>query len=131
MKIIAKFQVQLNGHVYARGEACEYNGPVTDRIAHNFTREDGEPLVKEGDQMELGLERGTGNGESASAEATADRRGTDETVRRTVDALKRDGICRQLDEMGVTYPAKAKTDYLARLLLASKGEIDIGELKGE
>ncbi len=121
MKIIAKFQVQLNGHVYSRGEACEYGGPVTDRIAYNFTKDDGSPLVKDGDQMELKLEPPPD--ESAGKDA-------DETVRRTVDALKRDGICRQLDEMGVTYPAKAKTDYLARLLLASKGEIDIGELKG-
>lgn len=112
MKIIARFHAQLGGHVYAPGEACEFDGPVTARIAYNFAAEDGSSLAPDV------------AGTAGAAEVPA-RAGTDEKalVERTVAALKRDGICRALDDMNISYSAKSSTAYLARLLLVNRGEI--------
>lgn len=129
MKIIAKCAVQLNGHIYSRGEACEYSGPVTERIAQNFAAADGSMLAAEAARSDTG---NGGAGESGNDGAGEPGKGGDdakrdtgEIVARTVATLKRDGICRQLDELGVTYPAKSETKWLAKLLLATKGEIEI------
>ena len=130
MKIIARCAVQLNGHIYSRGEACEYAGPVTERIARNFAAADGSALPASAAEP---LQRGEGGaGESGPASAQGSgaagddaKRDTGEIVARTVATLKRDGICRQLDELGVTYPAKSETKWLAKLLLATKGEIEM------
>lgn len=113
MKIIARFHAQLGGHVYAPGEACEFDGPVTARIAYNFTAEDGSSLAPDVAGM------------AGAAEGPARDAGTDEKalVERTVAALKRDGICRALDDMNISYSAKSSTAYLARLLLVNRGEI--------
>jgi len=47
MIIIAKFPVQLNDHIYHKGEKCDYSGPLTDRIAANFTDEEGNQIESE------------------------------------------------------------------------------------
>lgn len=137
MKIIARCAVQLNGHIYSRGEACEYTGPLTERIVQNFAAADGSVLAAEAARSDTrnggagepgkggaGEPGNDGAGEPGKGGDDA-KRDTGEIVSRTVATLKRDGICRQLDELGVTYPAKSETKWLAKLLLATKGEIEI------
>ena len=115
MIIKAKSSVQLRGHIYRKGEAAEWNGAITPRIAALFTLENGAPLV---------AESADGKKDEPDTQETApDVPTADELIKRTVGALKRDGIIRQLDGMGVTYAPSANTKYLAKLLLMSKGEI--------
>ena len=115
MKLIAKHNVQVRGHIYAKGEAMEWDGPVTPRIIANFTAEDGSSPVA------------TDAAQETPPQPPPDGVDEDALVKRTLDALKREGVMRQLDEMGVTYQANAKSTFLARLLLMSKGEIKCGE----
>ena len=129
MKLIAKYNVQVRGHIYTKGEAMEWDGPITPRILANFTAADGrelalpQPPAKDGQEAppptpcELPLDPQPKDGDMDE----------DALVKRTLDALKRDGVMRQLDEMGITYPANAKSTFLARLLLMGKGEIKSGD----
>ena len=112
MVIIARRAVQLDGHIFRKGEARDYAGAVDERIAANFTAEDGSALVPSPDGADGG--KGAGGG-AAEAEAAL--------VARTAKRLRRQGVCQQLDAMNVTYPADASTESLARLLLVQKGEI--------
>jgi hypothetical protein len=139
MKLIAKYNVQVRGHIYCKGEAMEWLDPLTPRIIANFTAADGreltlpQPPAKDGEQEappqgepqpKDGQEAPTPNGELPLDPQPKDGDvDDDELVKRTLDVLKREGVMRQLDELGVTYPANAKNVFLARLLLMSKGEI--------
>ena len=138
MTLIAKYNVQVRGHIYAKGESMEWDNPITPRIIDNFTAADGRELVlpqpppdeKEAtppppaDELPLGDKEATPPGElPLEPPPTGEPIDEDALVKRTLDVLKRDGVMRQLDEMGVTYPANAKNTFLARLLLMSKGEI--------
>ena len=145
MKLIAKYNVQVRGHIYAKGEAMEWDGPLTSRIIANFTAEDGSsPVATDAAQEtppqpptpgELPLDPppdGQDNPQPPTSgelplDPPPDGVDEDALVKRTLDALKREGVMRQLDEMGVTYQANAKSTFLARLLLMSKGEIKCGE----
>lgn len=120
MRIVAKFPVELGGHICRAGEAIEYDGPLTERIRANFAVADG------GQDAESGGGQGQADAEASGGQPTGDaRHGADERalVARTLRKLGRDGLARQLDDMGVTYPAGAKGEYLARLLLVCKGEL--------
>lgn len=143
MKIVAKFPVQLGGHVFRKGEATEYDGEVTPRIAANFVNADGTALVASGkkapgkkgeggedahDEGATGTKEQEGEKqptpeETAAAEAREKADAEEKMVANTIRSLKKDGIMRKLDGMGVTYPADAKVDFLARLYLMSQGEI--------
>ena len=112
MKLTALHDVQLRGHIYRRGESCDYDGPVDSRIAANFSAADGSPLAQAPAPPQAAVQG------APSAQSVPD------AIAKTVAVLKRDGICRQLDELGVTYPAKSNTEKLARLLLTTKGEIE-------
>ena len=114
MKIIARYAVEVGGHIYSKGDALEWNGPVTRRIAANFRAEDGSPLTVDGDPA----------ANAAPAAETPKTDGRREVIARTVAALKRDGICRALDWMHLAYSTKSSTEYLARLLLVNRGEIE-------
>jgi len=131
MKLIAKYNVQVRGHIYAKGEAMEWDGPVTPRIIANFSAADGsglfvgqtdEPRGPIGDKGALGDKGTPGELPLDPPPETVDE---DTLVKRTLTALKREGVMRQLDDMGVTYPPNAKNDFLARLLLSAKGEMKI------
>jgi hypothetical protein len=135
MKLIAKYNVQVRGHIYTKGEAMECDGPLTPRIVANFTAKDGsslfvgqtdEPRGPKGDMGAPG-DKGTPGELPLDPQPKDGDMGEDALVKRTLDALKRDGVMRQLDEMGITYPANAKGTFLARLLLMGKGEIKSGE----
>ena len=141
MMIIAKCPVQLNGHIYRKGEKAEYKGAIDARIAACFAAENGTALrISEvPPQVDTPPPQGDtppppqGDTPTPQGDTPPPPQGDtlfpdsepspDELVKRTIAALRRDGVMRQLDEMGVTYPANAKNDYLARLLLVSKGEI--------
>lgn len=114
MKIIARYAVEVGGHIYSKGDALEWNEPVTRRIAANFRAEDGSPLVADGEVAP--------NAAPTAEMPTAERR--KEVIARTIAALKRDGICLALDGMHVAYSTKSSTEYLARLLLVNRGEIE-------
>ena len=146
MKLIAKYNVQVRGHIYCKGEAMEWPDPLTPRIIANFTAADGrelalpQPPAKDGQEAppppakdgqeappppaKDGQEAPPPNGELPLDPQPKDGDvDEDALVKRTLDALKREGVMRQLDELGVTYPANAKGTFLAKLLLMSKGEI--------
>lgn len=125
MKLIAKYNVQVRGHIYAKGEAMEWDGPLTPRIIGNFTAADGSSLAAPDGVQEAPPQ--TKNGELPLDPPPPEAADEDALVKRTLDALKRDGVMRQLDEMGITYPANAKGTFLARLLLMGKGEIKSGD----
>lgn len=125
MKLIAKYNVQVRGHIYAKGEAMEWDGPLTPRIIANFTAEDGSSPVATDAAQETPPQPPTPG--ELPLDPPPDGVDEDALVKRTLDALKREGVMRQLDEMGVTYQANAKSTFLARLLLMSKGEIKCGE----
>ena len=151
MKLIAKYNVQVRGHIYAKGEAMEWDGQLTPRILANFTAADGRELAlpqpppkdaaretppqppTDGQDNPQPPPDGQDNpqpptpGELPLGMTPPETVDEDALVKRTLDALKRDGVMRQLDEMGVTYQANAKSTFLARLLLMSKGEIKCGE----
>ena len=116
MTIKARYSVELGGHIYRKGETADWNGAVTQRIAANFTAADGTPLDADEPAKDGAKDaRGAGGEETVPSDA--------EIVRRTVDALKRDGIRRALEAAGVSYSNKSSTEYLARLLLVARGEI--------
>lgn len=119
MTIKARYSVELRGHIYRKGETADWDGAVTPRIAANFTAADGTPL--KADEAGGGAKDAHGaDGAAGAAEAAP---GDAEIVRRTVDALKRDGVRRALEAAGVAYSNKSSTEYLARLLLVARGEI--------
>ncbi len=126
MKILALHDVQLHGHVYRRGEVADYCGVVDARIAANFAAADGSPLSPDSAEKGGAAKEAPPDGKEAppDGELPLDE---DALVKRTLDALKREGVMRQLDDMGITYPANAKSTFLARLLLMGKGEIKSGE----
>ena len=124
MKLIAKYNVQVRGHIYCKGEAMEWPDPLTPRIIANFTAADGRELALPQPPAKDGQEAPPPNGELPLDPQPKDGDvDEDALVKRTLDALKREGVMRQLDELGVTYPANAKGTFLAKLLLMSKGEI--------
>lgn len=110
MQIKAKYGVELCGHIYRKGETCDFKGAVTPRIKDNFTAADGSPLTI-----------GAGDAESPVASEVS---GDEDKIAKTVATLKRDGITRQLEAMNITYSSKSRTEYLAKLLLMAKGEIE-------
>lgn len=135
MKIIAKTNVQLFGHIYARGESCEYDGPVTARIAANFTTETGGALEVGEAAKAARSEKGEGTplsekGEDAGGEAQGELFGANDVqarIEKTIQVLGRQGIMQALEDMGITYQANASNKYLAKLLLTSQGEIKAEE----
>lgn len=150
MKIIAKTPVQLGGHIYERGEECEYGGAVTARIAANFTDETGRALTvgakdgagapnpgggkgaKDGaGAANLGGE-GEKTGQSPEPQGTQtggaqgelfDANDVQARIDKTIQVLGRQGIMQALEDMGITYQANASNKHLAKLLLTSQGEI--------
>lgn len=112
MKIYAKFPVQLNGHIFSKGEACEYGGPVTRRIVDNFVDAEGRALSVSGDSD--GQHGSRGNDPDGARKMI---------IEKTVEVLGKDGVCLQLDGLGVTYNPKSKVEELAELLLVTKGEL--------
>lgn len=143
MKIVAKYPVQLGGHVFRKGEATEYDGEVTPRIAANFVNADGTALVapekkapeKKGEGGEEAHDEGATGAEGqegekqptpeeiAEAEAKEKADAEAKLVANTIRSLKKEGLQRKLDELGVTYPADAKVEFLARLYLMAQGEL--------
>ena len=124
MKILALHDVQLHGHVYRRGEVADYCGAVDARIAANFAAADGSPLSPDSAEKGGAAKEAPPDGELPLGNPPLDE---DALVKRTLDTLKREGVMRQLDDMGITYPANAKSTFLARLLLMGKGEIKSGD----
>ena len=108
MTIIAKRGVQLNGHIYSKGEAAEWKGPVDSRIAELFTAKDGSALSVSTEAPPPA--------EGAGAEA--------ERIQKLVSTLGRKGIEQKLDELNISFSSKANTETLAKLLLQQQGEID-------
>ena len=128
MKLIAKYNVQVRGHIYAKGEAMEWDGPLEPRIIANFAAADGRELsLPQPPTDGQDNPQPTTPGELPLGMTPPETVDEDALVKRTLDTLKRDGVMRQLDEMGVTYQANAKSTFLARLLLMSKGEIKCSE----
>ena len=131
MKIIAKTPVQLGGHIYERGEACEYDGPVTARIAANFTDETGAALEVGEAAKAARSDMGEGaplseKGEEPGGGAQGELFGANDVqarIDKTIQVLGRQGIMQALDDMGITYQANASNKHLAKLLLTSQGEI--------
>ena len=106
MTIIAKRSVQLKGHIYSKGEAAEYDGPVDSRIAELFTDKDGKALV-------VDKERSGKDGGDKKLER----------VEALLRKLGRKGIEQKLDELGVSHAPKMADTQLAALLLQQQGEI--------
>ena len=135
MKIIAKTNVQLGGHIYARGEACEYDGPVTARIAANFTGETGAALEVGDAAKAARSEKGEGAPHSEKGEEPGggaqgelfDANDVQARIDKTIQVLGRQGIMQALEDMGITYQANASNKHLAKLLLTSQGEIKAEE----
>lgn len=126
MKIIAKTPVQLGGHIYERGEACEYDGPVTARIAANFTGETGAALEVGEAAKAARSEKGEEPGGGAQGELF-DANDVQARIDKTIQVLGRQGIMQALEDMGITYQANASNKHLAKLLLTSQGEIKAEE----
>lgn len=139
MKIIAKTNVQLGGHIYARGEECEYGGVVTARIAANFTDETGAALTV-GAKDRAGAPNPGGEGEktgqSPEPQGTQtggaqgelfDANDVQARIDKTIQVLGRQGIMQALEDMGITYQSNASNKHLAKLLLTSQGEIKAEE----
>jgi hypothetical protein len=109
MKIVAKTSIEVGVHIYHKGEVCEYDGVIDERIATYFTDENGNPLKADG----------------KAAKAVKDKdQEKEDVIAKTVKVMKREGILQALDGMGITYSSKSKTEYLAKLLLVNRGEIE-------
>lgn len=116
MTIIARFPVELNGHIYHKGDKCSYAGEITRRIAANFTDACGNAL--KADEMPQGAPAQKPANGPAADKAAADKA----ALARTVEAMGREGIKRALDAMNVAYSHNAGTEYLAKSLLIARGE---------
>ena len=138
MKIIAKTNVQLGGHIYARGEECEYGGVVTARIAANFTDETGRALTvgaKDGAgaaNPDGGKKAGAANpdGGEEAGEKQGELFGANDVqarIDKTIQVLGRQGIMQALEDMNITFQSNASNKHLAKLLLTSQGEIKAEE----
>jgi hypothetical protein len=135
MKIIAKTPVQLGGHIYERGEECEYGGVVTARIAANFTDETGRALEVGDAAKAARSEKGEGAPHSEKDEEPGggaqgelfDANDVQARIDKTIQVLGRQGIMQALEDMGITYQANASNKHLAKLLLTSQGEIKAEE----
>lgn len=114
MKIIAKRSVQLRGHIYSKGEAAEWDGPVDSRIAANFTAEDGGDL-----RAADGGDRPSGEKKDGKKDGAI----TTDRIDRLVKELGRRGIEQKLDELGVTYRPNMNSSQMALLLLQQQGEV--------
>ena len=111
MTIIAKRSVQLNGHIYSKGEAAEYDGPIDSRIAELFMTKDGEPL------------KGATNQPPPPKGKKGTKENTFERIDKLVKELGRKGIEQKLDELGVGYNPKMTDNQIAMLLLQQQGEV--------
>lgn len=116
MTLVARYATEVGGHIYAKGDRLDWSGAVPARIAANFRREDGS-AVEPTKTDDGSARKGTPERRTATVPTPAD------VVARTIGSLKRDGICRELDGMGITYSPKSSTEYLARLLLVNRGEM--------
>lgn len=113
MKIIARCRVELDGHIYSKGEPCEFDGVVTPRVAANFVGADGGRLAVAG---AADARPADGNPAGPADDAKA-------KVAKAVSVMGRRGVMQSLEAMGITFSPNAKTDYLAKLMLMNKGEI--------
>ena len=129
MIIIAKYGCQLEGRIIERGSEVEYGGPVTSRIAHNFTDADGHPLKVE-DKVERseGEEtHGGTKGDKTPPPADPEKEKAakaKELVEKLAKTMNREALTAKLDEMGVTYKATHKNTDLAKLILRQQGVIE-------
>ena len=129
MIIIAKYGCQLEGRIYERGSEVEYDGPITSRIAHNFTDADGKPLkVEDKGERNEGTET-QGGTKSVQPPTPADPEKekaakAKELVEKLAKTMNREALTAKLDEMGVTYKATHKNTDLAKLILRQQGVID-------
>lgn len=118
IKLIAKFPVQLNGHIYYKGEACSYEGEITPRVAANFTDAEGNALKA------AEADKGSPEGKTEPDGKAAKDEAETASIARTVEVMGRDGVKRALDAMNITYAPTTGTQYLAKTLLIARGEID-------
>ena len=129
MIIIAKYGCQLEGRIYERGSEVDYDGPITSRIAHNFTDADGKPLKITGgtEAASVGTD-GTKGGSAPSNENVDPEKEkaakAKELVEKLAKTMNREALTAKLDEMGVTYKATHKNTDLAKLILRQQGVID-------
>lgn len=136
MTIIAKRSVQLKGHIYSKGEAAEWNGPVDSRIAANFMTKDGKELFVTAEEIgsakgargEPGMPANKGQGAEAGQPEKKSEQGGDnekslERIEKLVKQLGEKGIKQKLDDLGVPYPPKMAVKQLALLLLQQQGEV--------
>lgn len=120
MTIIATRSVQLKGHIYSKGEAAEWDGPIDRRMADLFVTKDGKPLAVTPAQPPP-----PNNGEGENKDAGEDKDAGDlaERIQKVVATLGRKGIEQKLDELNISFSSKANTEALAKLLLQQQGEI--------
>lgn len=118
MKIIAKFRCQFEGRIFDPGDATDYDGPITDRIAYNFNGEDGEPLTVASDN-----DTDT-QGEKPPEQKKTDKEIAAEKIEKVLKTFSREQLMARLDEFGITYKPQNKNEQLARFYLRATGEID-------
>lgn len=116
MTIIAKFPVELNGHIYHKGDRCSHAGEITRRIAANFTDEDGNALTAAETPQDASAQKPANDPDADKAAANK------AALARTVEVMGREGIKRALDAMNVAYSPNTGTEYLAKTLLIARGE---------
>ena len=111
MKITAKTSIEVNGFgIVCRGKSIDIDpAKITKRIAKYFTAEDGTELSES---------------EGAEKVVTSPEETVKDKIAITVKVMKREGIIQALEGMGITFSPNSKTDYLAKLLLINKGEIE-------
>ena len=114
MKIIATNRCQFEGRIYDPGDAAEYDGPITERIAYNFKGADGAPLALDG----------TADGVSETAKPKSDKEIVAERIKKVLKTFTREQLMARLDEFGITYKPQNKNEQLARFYLRATGEID-------
>lgn len=126
MTIIAKRSVQLKKHIYSKGEAAEWDGPIDSRIAANFVTKDGKELQVASANGEK--DKGQAGEKKDAKEALGDAgkpagEVLSERIEKLLKEIGRKGIEQKLDELGIQYRAKMNDGQLALLLLQQQGEV--------
>lgn len=115
MEIIARYATEVEGFgVVRKGQKIDLPEEfISQRIVDNF-------MTPEGARLKAAEKKGK---DAPPQERSAEDKAK-AAIDKTVSVMGRAGLAQKLDDMGITYKATHRAEYLAKLYLQATGEID-------